>query len=96
MKNRLRVARREKGLTMELMNMAENYYEQGKLELAINYYSQVIALEASQADLTYAFYMRGKAYQALGEDDQALKDWQQAQDLGFQHPWGLDLTGFIK
>ncbi|OJJ17298.1 hypothetical protein BKI52_31860 [marine bacterium AO1-C] len=96
MKNRLNFTLKPENLVVELLNTAEHYYEQGSYELATSYYTQVIALEPTQANLTYALYMRGMAHYECGEHADALIDWQQAQDLGFEHPWGIDLMELIK
>ena len=35
--------------------------------------------------------MRGMAYRESGQETKAFTDWQKAQELGFEHPLGIDL-----
>jgi len=90
MKNKLNFALKPENLVVELLNTAEHYYEQEKYSQAIQYYTQVIELEVTKSKLTYAYYMRGMAYYKSEEQTKAIADWQQAEALGFQHPWGID------
>lgn len=75
----------------ELMNLAENLFDRGAFEECIRHYSTVIQSVPALAHMTYALYMRGCAYEEIGEVDNACDDWQQAKSLGFDHPLGVDI-----
>lgn len=77
--------------TMHLMNIAEQVFDEAKYDLAIQYYTEVIPLINSSANLAYALYMRGCAFKALGFLNNAHKDWEKAKNLGFNHPWGVNV-----
>ncbi|WP_157558385.1 hypothetical protein [Microscilla marina] len=76
---------------ISLMDTAEQVFDQAKYELSIQYYTQAIAQINAPANLAYALYMRGCAYKEIGNKDKARQDWESAQKLGFQHPWGINL-----
>lgn len=76
---------------MDLMNMAEKVFDESNFTLAIQYFTHAMKQIKSPMNLAYALYMRGCAYKELGKNTNARKDWQQAQGLGFEHPWSIDL-----
>lgn len=77
--------------TIYLMNIAEQVFDEAKYDLAIQYYTEVIPLISSSANLAYVLYMRGCAFKALGFLSNAHKDWEKAKNLGFKHPWGVNV-----
>lgn len=76
---------------ISIMDTAERVFDQAKYTLAIQYYTQAIAHINAPANLAYALYMRGCAYKETGNKARARQDWEKAQSLGFQHPWGINL-----
>lgn len=68
---------------IRLMDTAEKVFDEAKYDLSIQYYTQAIAHVNAPANLAYALYMRGCAYQKTGYSTQAHKDWKKAQNLGF-------------
>lgn len=71
-------------IVLQLIQTADNLAETGKYLEAIQCYSQVIDLNASFADLTYALYMRSNAYKAIGDIKKARNDWQRIRLLGHE------------
>ena len=49
-------------------------------EQAVQSYDEIIDLNPQDAD---AYYNRGIAYQGLGEDERAERDFQKAKELGY-------------
>lgn len=73
-----------KSIILQLIQTADNLAETGKYLEAIQCYSQVIDLNASFADLTYALYMRSSAYKAIGDIKKARNDWQKIRLLSYE------------
>ena len=75
---------------------AEVYYNRGlahakngELELAIENYTQAIALKPDYAD---AYYRRSKAWLHLGETEKAKSDMQTASKIGINSKTAIDET----
>jgi len=75
----------------ELMNLAENLFDRAEYRKCITHYTKVIHNNPGLPNLTYALYMRGCAYEEIGEIESACDDWQKAKSLGFEHPMGIDI-----
>mgnify|MGYP002467667684 CR=1 FL=1 len=81
----------DKIIIEELMNLAENLFDRENFKQCIVNYTQVIQYNPTLHDLTYALYMRGCAYEEIGEIEKACNDWEKAKSLGFEHPMGVDI-----
>ena len=62
------------------VSRGDSYAEEGLYERAIQEYDEAIRLERGDTD---AYYKRGIAYQGLGEDERAERDFQKAKELGY-------------
>lgn len=74
--------------------LADKYYnrgvthsEKGEIELAIENYTQAIALKPDYAD---AYYRRSKAWLRLGETEKAKADMKAASEIGINSTTASD------
>ena len=73
-----------------LMQQAKRFFESRQYKQALNYYTQVIDLGTTLNNLAYTLYMRGCAYEAVGNVEEACLDWNEAQELNHLHSLGVD------
>lgn len=73
-----------------LMQQAKHFYEKDQYNKALQYYTQVIDLGTTLNNLAYTLYMRGCAYEAVGNIEEACLDWVEAQKLNQLYSLGVD------
>lgn len=89
MKNK-RAALSRSHQAINLMQQAKSFYESNQYQQALQYYTQVIDLGTTLNNLAYTLYMRGCAYEAIGNIEEACLDWNEAQKLNQSHALGVD------
>jgi len=79
--------------TMNILELADQRFDDDQFEEAIDLYTQAIALFPSNEDL---FVNRGLAKEMLGDDEGAIKDYQKATEINPINSNALFLLGSQK
>jgi tetratricopeptide (TPR) repeat protein len=76
-------------------SIAYNSVESGNYSEAVLYYSKIIDTEPDELTLKVVLNNRGIAYQNLGKNDLALKDYQRVIDMDPNHPQSYGNRGNV-
>lgn len=76
-------------------SIAYNSVESGNYSEAVLYYSMIIDTEPDELTLKVVLNNRGIAYQNLGKNDLALKDYQRVIDMDPNHPQSYGNRGNV-
>ncbi|OJJ16092.1 hypothetical protein BKI52_35590 [marine bacterium AO1-C] len=78
---------------MKIMSQADEAFEQQQFRKAVRLFSQALQAPLADLDRGYMLYMKGKAYQELGDMERACQQWSKAIELDLtQHPMGVDIA----
>ncbi|HAS40831.1 MAG TPA: hypothetical protein DCS93_10145 [Microscillaceae bacterium] len=78
---------------LKIMSQADEAFELQQFRKAIRLFSQSLRAPLSDLDKGYILYMKGKAYQEIGDMGRACQQWSRAIELDLtQHPMGIDIV----
>ncbi len=65
----------------DYLAMGESMFENSEYDSAIMQFNEAIELDSTFA---YAYYLRGKAYNEIGDKDMAINDFETSKELGHE------------